>query len=279
MFSGPTAAEPVEFTVVCLMSRLALGASAMEAPSPALLTYIRSGKLLHVGHAIPRPLHRSREGDNAVAGVMFGEDGKVVTASKALHDAPPVPDLHSFCLALFGTILPALADRPAAMQEWIALGRTALELERQYKSWPVAYDYVVQLLHERVPQGAGFATPSPSCLQTVAYARAASSDGGPSGAATNAGSTRAADKTSQACFNFNARFPCKSGSMDTCPFGHFCSTCKRAGHIAPDCTQVLSRPSVRGGGGGGRSGRGGRGGGSVVTAPAASTPSAPASKA
>jgi hypothetical protein len=33
-------------------------------------------------------------------------------------------------LALFSTILPALVDMPAALSQWFALGRTALQLER-----------------------------------------------------------------------------------------------------------------------------------------------------
>ena len=44
-----------------------------------------------------------------------------------------------------------LVDRPQALMEWVALGRTALQLEEQYGSWAKAQTYVEQLLMERVP--------------------------------------------------------------------------------------------------------------------------------
>lgn len=69
---------------------------------------------------------------------------------------------------MFGTILPALFDRPRALISWAALGRTALELEST-NEWPAASACITQLLHERVRQGGDFSSVSVEALTTVRF--------------------------------------------------------------------------------------------------------------
>jgi hypothetical protein len=70
---------------------------------------------------------------------------------------------------MFGTILPVLIDRPAAMMEWITLGRTALALSPTPARWPVAAAYMEQLLAERVPQRKPLSDTSDLVLRTVTF--------------------------------------------------------------------------------------------------------------
>lgn len=56
LFGGEGAARPLSADVALDMVGNALGASALQRPSPSLIRLIRAGKLVDVGRAIPRAL-------------------------------------------------------------------------------------------------------------------------------------------------------------------------------------------------------------------------------
>ena len=72
------------------MSRLALGATAMEKPSSWLLKLIQSGKLLHVGHAIPREIGKhTRQQDDAFGTLLLSETGGATVVNFRGAGYPP----------------------------------------------------------------------------------------------------------------------------------------------------------------------------------------------
>src|SRR5688500_9121026 len=104
------------------------------APSAPLLQ-------VQVGFALPRPLNEAPDDErNAQVGFVITDRGTWAETSSGTT-APPVPSAQAFCMALFSTILPALVDMPAALSQWFALGRTALQLERT-RGWQAADGYV-----------------------------------------------------------------------------------------------------------------------------------------
>lgn len=168
LFAGPAAGAPISHLSAIAESRKAPGATATEAPSEYLIALIRAGKLTAISHAIPRPL----AGGTVEEDVAFaaGPGGSIVVRPRAADVAANLESLQQFCRALFSTILPSLIDRPAALMQWVALGRTALELEARY-DWNTAAAYLAQLLNERVTQHLPFADLSQQCLASVQLAR------------------------------------------------------------------------------------------------------------
>lgn len=152
------------------------------------------------------------------------------------------------------------------MMEWITLGRTALKLEAQWRSWPAAAAYVEQLLHERVHERKGFAEPSRAVVDTVAVTIATRQ---PQTGAQRTAGPAAASGTS--CHKWNSVDGCTRGA-GTCTFAHVCNRCGLAshgGHMCPANPRHVpagggSRgPGIQRGGRGGGRGRGGSG--STVT--------------
>lgn len=222
----------------------AFKASAYDPPSPELLELIRSGKLLaeDLGWCLPR--RRNARPEDALVFVL-NEQGQVVPAP--LGSAPALLSSHALFTALTSTILPALEDRPAARAEWLALARTALELEADW-GWPAALEYVSQLLGERVAQRKAFAEPSRSCLATVEHARSrpgslpAFASGGPVSVVTTHAPPR---KKDEACHHWNNGV-C---SREPCQYQHCCAICS-SNHTKADC------PKKGGAGGNKPGGRG-----------------------
>lgn len=152
-FARGTAPEAFTHQQAITEVRKAFKASQTEAPAAQLVELIRAGGLLSVGFAIPRSLSQARKDDDSSATALTLVQGVIISGGAVA--APPVESLQSFCAALFSTILPALADNPRAIAQWCALGRTALEFERDGGSWSFAQAYIDQLLNERITMGAG----------------------------------------------------------------------------------------------------------------------------
>jgi hypothetical protein len=146
LFTGPDAGAAMSHLAAVAHVQRAHDSSAVVPPSSSLIDLIRAGKLTEIGFAVPRSrLAVSAEMDNAVGAFALTESGQLSHISKLATAPPVVASAQQFCLALFATILPALIDRPAAMMEWITLGRTALTLEAQH-DWSVARSYVSRVI-------------------------------------------------------------------------------------------------------------------------------------
>lgn len=144
------------------ISRQAFNASAYELPSPALVNVIRAGVLLKPGFAKPRLISEAMERGPSIT---IGGAGAINTPATAI---PRLESADEFCMAMFSTILPALIDRPKALAEWLALGRTALELAST-KRWETAANYIDQLLMERTYAREPYATVSVPVMTTVVF--------------------------------------------------------------------------------------------------------------
>jgi hypothetical protein len=265
LFVGAAAATPWTFEQAVQAVQRAYGASASQAPSAQMVNLVRAGKLRHVGFATPQPLQGALAGDAKVKGrIGFADDDTVVLSSVASKPAE-VNSASSFCLALFATILPALIDRPAALSEWLTLGRTALALDEKF-GWKLAMDYVDRQLARSIDAGAPFAAAVDSGVLTeLALAGIGRSQQHSSGAS---GPSSSARKERGTCHRFNGD-GC-SQSAAACIFLHSCSNCSSADHGAKACPRGergrrpplsgssvstkqshVSRHSRAGGGGGG----------------------------
>lgn len=229
-------AQKVSFAAALRASRRALLASAVEPPSDQLVALVRSGKLKDVGHAIPRSADRDHSVDDAVHALLLGSDGRLNAAARAAVEAPPLRSMGDLCDALFAVILPSLIDRPAALMEWITVGRSARSLEKSY-GWAAAAAYVNQSVAEAVRDEAPLGDINHGVLSTVQmlYPRAAA---GPTAPARPA--------PAGTCHRFNAGEPCV---RSPCPFSHACGRCGGM-HAAKDCTrQASQRTSIAPGSG------------------------------
>ena len=153
--------------------------------------------------------------DDPITSLNVMAGGAIIAQSKST-DAPPTTSLQLFCAAIFSTILPALIDKPMAMLQWLALRRTALELESRY-GWHTASQYITQLLNERVPQSQGFVDVSPHVLESVRMAPRLQYGGG--GHAASSGPPARAQGGTGTCHNWNRGLPCASSP---CIFAHVC---------------------------------------------------------
>ena len=273
LFSGPTAGAAVPIPDAIATVNKAVGASATQRPSEKLIELVRSGKLVSVGFAIPRPLDSGQTGDeaNAIGGMLFTDAGPVLHHGKSAP--PPVQSAQAFCMALFSTILPSLIDRPAAMLEWMALARTALHIESEPRSsWARANAYIDQLLQRRIPQRKGISEPCDAVLRTLHSTEsfAQHGAGGPSRTDRRPDSRRSDGAT---CNQWNYDGSCPRG--ESCRFRHACLNCGGQ-HQVKACTKGSSsasvpnqRPPFRKGGGKGGGSHRSAGASSVTTAKAA----------
>ena len=226
IFTGPNVGAILSSPQVFGRLSKAVGASATQRPSEKLLELIRSGKLLEVGFAVPRPLNSVQTSDeaHAIGSMLFTESGPILQHGKTTP--PPVPSSQAFCMALFSTILSALADRTDSMWEWVALAKTALQLEAE-SGWARANAYVEQVLQERIPQRQGLTEPSDTCLRTIrnpavtfAIPGGGSASGGPHSSDRSAGQQQRRDRDGT-CHIWNHQGTC---SRETnCQLRHACS--------------------------------------------------------
>lgn len=237
LFVGESAGTPVSHQVALETARAVLFGQAYERPSDQLVQLIRAGKLPAVGWAAPKKNAALTENDTLQLSQLSGGGVGLTSAAKGTITPVACASAQQFAAAMFATILPCLIDKPAAMLQWMALGRTALELEEKY-SWAVASDYITQLLGERITRHEGFGKVSNEILTNVTVGvlpRQAKQSA--AGSKTVSGG----DASGAKCFDFNAgSCPRAPGS---CRFAHRCSNCGQDGHPAKTCT----RPSTSGG--------------------------------
>lgn len=243
---APTPAEALR------TSRLALGASQTEMPSQQLLKLIQAGKLLDIAFALPRPFFKDAGSLENATTISFGAGGTpTVNTTKDPTKPQPLASVDEFCMALFSTILPALIDRPAAMIEWIALARTALEVKALH-GWPAAMHYTEALLRERICTSAkeGFAKPSDSALRDVQRGK----DPHSGGQRSLGGKTPQQQRT---CHDYQ-RGSCH---RPNCAFTHTCAVCGGAHGASQNqaCSKLHHRGSSVPGSGGNKDRRGGGG--------------------
>ena len=207
--------------------------------------------------------------------MLVTESGTIIQQGK--NTAPPVTSSQAFCMALFSTILPALIDRPAAMLEWMALARTALQIEAEPRSnWARASAYVDQLLQRRIPQRKGISEPSDAVLRTIRNMDSFASQGA-GGPMRQPDSRRGGDDA--VCHQWNADGMCVRAP--NCRFRHVCCDCGGQ-HPASGCSRRSSgsvsggqrQPFRRGGGAGGSQRSGGASSVTTAKVAAAAAPSA-----
>ena len=218
IFTGGEADRALHHRAALAEARKALYASASAPPHDLLIAAIRAGKLSAVGYAIPKALAAAN--DEELTGALMVADG-VITTGKG-KGPPPVLSLEAFCSAMFGTILPALIDRPMAMMQWITLARTALEVQKKH-GWQGAMAYVDQLLNERIPQGLGFSEVSGHCLQSIEFSN-------PRGQVQQQQAPAGSPRRMQTCRDWNF-FTCPRG--EGCRFTHLCTYIDRCGNRDP----------------------------------------------
>jgi len=254
LFSGPSAGDAVSHSEALALTARAYEASKYQPPSEHLIALIRSGKLRDVGYALPRP-HQSLAGEQeSQAGTMALSGGALQFVNK-VPVAPAVASSQQFCMALLSAILPALADRPRAMMEWITLGHTALALEAS-NGWAVAQVYLQRALAAAIDVGKPFAEEvNPHVLLPIIIGAAAlapprshAPGDAPRAAGGGGGGGSGADRQFKACYNWNGNKTC---SREPCPFAHVCQHCASTGHRGSAC------PGTRGGGGSRRAPPGG----------------------
>jgi hypothetical protein len=236
------------------ISKEAHMATSFAPASSSLLKLIRSGKLIDVGWALPISVGdaAAESADGPTAGTLkIGADGQV----KAHHpsSAPPIKSMHQFMQALVCTILPALAEQPPALFDWIALTRTLLALDNEGRNWNRAKRYLERVLVHRVYARQEFGTLDRSILLAVqdesladtshrrersgtpatpAAAGASSARGG--GQPAHKASTREkAAGTRRTCMQYNSDRGC---AYPSCRYAHVCSrpNCG-GGHPATHC--------------------------------------------
>jgi len=227
------------------VARQALGATQLAAPTPALIKLIQTGKLVRPAFALPIPFSRLSGASMAVASISFGGlGGPTITTSHNPCDPPPLASLEEFDAALFGTIIPALISRPAALMQWVALARTVHSIAANpSRGWGQARDYLDSLLAERsgFSDKTAFAAPSDAILRDLETA-AGHGRFFPPGQAAPAARARGhcdAYQTVNGCH----RSP-------KCDFLHLCAVCNGAHPASANgpCAAVY-RPAARNAGG------------------------------
>ena len=140
-------------------SAFAAGKSAHDSlkyrqPSSALIRLIQSGKLIHVGWALPIPIDKKEEEDT----LIFSSSGGLTAKNRSVLEPTRLQSFAQFAAALFCTILPALIAQPAATAQWLSLARTIGQMnEEPHLGWEAARHYLERLLHSRIPERLPFA--------------------------------------------------------------------------------------------------------------------------
>jgi hypothetical protein len=217
------------------------------APMPDLVRLIQSGKLTHVGWAIPRAIDApTLEGE--LPDTYTISSAGALTARSAALSAPSLPSLEVFMQALHGTILPALSAQPAAMAQWFSLTRTVLQVTEKF-GWPAARSYLSTVLYDRTLQGTDFSPVHHNSIMDFAVAR--TQTGGqnprqhppppsfPPGVQPPRNLRRegAGVNTGPVCRQFNSEKGC---SYPSCRFRHSCANCTAKGHGEFMCPSRLT---------------------------------------
>lgn len=259
----------ISATEALAISRSAFGATATERPPARLLEVIRSGRLTNPAYAVPRPLDRDKSKDAD----LFGITGAGLLAPVAdAKQEPKCASSSQFCSALFSTILPALADRPRALMQWVALGRTALQIESQ-RGWVAAWAYVRRALSDSLGQDPpqAFAGINQHVLEGVnSEFPLVPANGG-----ARPQQQQQQQQRAKTCNAFNTVPGC---TYPNCSYRHSCSTCGSNSHtaVSAECKGRGAQGSGQSRGGGGRGGRSNASARSSQSVTTAATPTKPA---
>lgn len=237
LFVGEAAGAKVPYADALETSRLAFNGQSYERPSDQLVQLIRAGKLPAVGWAVPKKRAELIESTTLQLAQLAGGGLGIAASAKGATASISCASAQQFSAAMFAVILPSLIDRPNAMLQWMALGRTALELEEKF-SWTVASEYITQLLGERIVRHEGFAGTSMEVMTNVTVGvppRNARTQGAGSGPGKTAAG---GDANRGPCFDFNGGGCARP--TGTCRFQHICANCLKGGHAAPGCPEPWS---------------------------------------
>jgi len=241
LFTGPDAAAGMTARDALARVARAFDAARFAAPSDQLLAAIRAGKLRDVGFALPRT-HAAVQGihETEAGTLSLGADGVPRFTNKA-KDAPPVSSAQAFTTALISTILPALIDRPAALVEWLTLGRTVLALDERY-GWANAFQYAQRQLALCIDEGKPFATETAASVLLPIALAAGPGGAGRGPAAPGSQQAQRSNTGPQTCHNFNNGVPCR---LSPCKFAHSCQNCQQLGHGSSSCPNSQQQQSSR----------------------------------
>ena len=222
-FTGVGATAPFTVAQCRAYMKTVFNSSKYKAPSEQLTALIRSGNMRDIGYALPQKFLSPLMKDDTESGTLaIDSSNSISLTSKAIRPAA-ISSGSDFCFALLSTVLPALADCPRSMFEWIALGTTALALEKA-RGWPTASSYLQRHLEACVNEGRDFGV---VCSTTIAdIAAEIGPSAVPSRTGQNApGGGRDRDRPAasrSACNNWNDSAGC---ARDPCRFTHVCRTC------------------------------------------------------
>lgn len=248
--------------------------SAYTRPSDALLSYIRSGKLVDVGFALPLSVEAREETTRRsnMGGLSALMDGVKL---------PPVREVTSmsdYMCALISTILPALIEQPAALSDWLTLTRSMLELERRTAQrggdgWKTAQSYMQRMLQRHVARRDSFGNNdleivnqllldgafssqahnrshgtaganAPSSWSNTSSKQAAARGSGPGSGSGKPLSAAAGPRSPEPCHHFNDSRGCHK---QVCRYTHICSSCK-GNHSVTACSKgskaTASKPAA-----------------------------------
>jgi hypothetical protein len=203
-------------------------ATLFSLPNTYLLDLIRAGKLIHVGHAMPKTIASAAaaDSDGAISAIFIGANS-IATQGKG-NAIPTCGNLRDFFSALVCTILPALNDCPEAQLSWLTLARTVIKLDEMH-GWQAAHSYMEQLLTLRVTQRQPFGPVSNEVLTTILFGgmhatpRPQQSQGN-----QQQRPAQAKPQSDLACRNFN-KGGCSNSATFTCKYSHKCFYAGRAG--------------------------------------------------
>jgi hypothetical protein len=269
-FSSGAAGVPLTHTKALNDIRRAYGGTSAQRPSVPLINAIRAGRLFGPGHAVPRAIPLGLTGDTD-AGVASLQNGLLTVTSARATVPDACASASQLANAILSTILPALIDRPAAMLQWMMLGRSALSIDEKY-GWAVASEYVAQTLTDRIGLGQELGSMNQEVFTQVTAGRVMSSGAARPHLAQGAQQGARHASVPGVCNDFNNR----SCNRAVCNFKHLCRACGVAGHSHADescpshSTWAPPRSQQqfghRGSGGGFPRPANSRGGGSVTTA-------------
>lgn len=158
-------ADVIRYEAAFKQGRSTYRGSSMAVLSKSLVKLIRSGRFTQLSLALPRDAAAAAAADTAASSghdVRVDTDGKLLT--RAALQSRPLVNLNELMKVFFCGILPSLFDRPRALLDWAGLMRSAVVLDETY-GWPVANEYVVAALLDRVPQREPFHDYQPRLLE------------------------------------------------------------------------------------------------------------------
>jgi len=255
--------------------KTAYQATSFVPASESLLKLIRSGKLVDIGFALPISIGdaAAEAADKESTGTLKTQaDGSVKMNLTTI--APPINSLNQFTRALIRTILPALAEQPRAMFDWITLTSTLIALDEGGTQWAKAKAYLERVLIHKVNTREEFGSLDQGVLLGVQSEMSMKRKENPS-APSRSSPTKATphdparkgmvkeNGNARVCSQFNSERGCTYG--EGCKYTHICNRTGCGGkHSATNCkvgtTAAIFSPHPSGaslyGGGSGSSGAG-----------------------